>query len=31
MPGDTAVKHPPATARDAREVGLIPGSEGPLR
>ena len=26
MPGDTAVKHPPATARDAREVGLIPRS-----
>ena len=30
FPGGTAVKNPPASARDARDVGLIPGLEHPL-
>ena len=27
-PGGTVVKNPPANAGDARDTGLIPGSEG---
>ena len=30
FPGGTVVKNPPSNSGDARDAGLIPGSEGKL-